>query len=85
MLDRTVDSALAALLLALSLSFHAFSAILSQLHPFVPPPLLSGPLRRASRSRFASLELQVGEEFAFERAIEAYEGVIDAASAQRRA
>lgn len=84
MFSRRLDSVLAALLLALLLPFQAFSTLLSKFSSCVCPFLARGPFRYARSRNPRPIELQAGEEFAFERAIEAYERVIDAVYAQVR-
>lgn len=85
MLARRVDFILAALLLALLLSLQIFFTLLSKSCFYVCSFLARKPIRDASSTNFRLRELHVGDEFSFEHAIEAYEGVIDAAYAQRRA
>ncbi len=85
MFSRRLDSVLAALLLALLLPFQAFSTILSEFRSYVFRFLARRPFRYARSRNPRPVELQDGEEFAFEHAIEAYERVIDAAYAQERA
>ncbi len=85
MLARLVNSVFAALLLAFLLLVQEFSTILSKFGAAVCEFLVHGPLRYHSPRNLQYLEHQAGEEFAFEHAIEAYERLIDAAYAQRRA
>lgn len=71
MFVRCFDAALAAFLIALSLPLLALRSILA----------------RRKRTQRAQIEIHAlqAEEFSFEHAVEAYEALIDATFAQRRA
>jgi lipopolysaccharide/colanic/teichoic acid biosynthesis glycosyltransferase len=81
--NRSVDNALAGLLLTLSLPLLAFYSILAQLDSVRPAFLRRFRVGRKF-SRLELLKLQFAEEFGFERAIEAYEELIDFTVAGRQ-
>jgi len=81
--DHCLDSALAALLLVFSLSLLVFSSILAKLKSVTRAILRRLCVGRRS-NRYELLKLQFSDEFDFERAIEAYEGLIDSTLANRR-
>ena len=82
MLKRRVVSVLAGLVFAVSLPVLAFQSILVQL-----ASALCAALRRIrmTRQRPAPRNLELAREFGFDRAIDAYEELIDATLAGRRA
>jgi hypothetical protein len=79
--DHCLDSALAALLLIFSLSLLVFSSIFAKLKS-VTRAILSRLCMGRNPNKL--LKLQFSDEFDFERAIEAYEGLIDSTLANRR-
>ena len=81
MLKRSVVSVLAALVLAVSLLVIAFLSVLANL----VSALRAAIRRMPSRHRHQSRNPQFAREFGFEHAIEAYEELIDATLAERRA
>ena len=84
MLDRCVNGAFAGLLLTFSLSLLAFYSILAELDSKVPALSRRSRMgRRRNHTEF--LKLQMVEQFSFERAIEAYEELIDSTLADRQA
>jgi len=81
-LKRSVVSVLAGLVFAVSLPVLAFQSILANLGP-----ALRAALRRMrmTRQRPEPRNLELAREFGFDRAIDAYEELIDATLAGRRA
>jgi len=81
-LKRSVVSVLAGLVFAVSLPVLAFQSILANLGS-----ALHAALRRMriSRKRHEPRNLEFARKFGFDRAIEAYEELIDATLAKRRA
>ena len=79
-----MDIALAGLVFSVSIPLLAFSVVLYKLDSeslsIFRPNFVRGRLRRGMQSK-----LQLAEEFEFERAIEAYEELIDSTYKQRRA
>jgi hypothetical protein len=83
-LNRCVNNALAGLLFTFSLPFLVFGAVLAGLESRSPAILRR--LRSFRKGgRLAFLKPQCAEEFGFERAIEAYEELIDSTLADRQA
>jgi hypothetical protein len=77
---RCLDSSLATLLIAFSISLLVFYSILAKLKSSAPTILCR--LRVYSRfSRYKLLEPESSKQFDFAHAIEAYEGLIDSAIA----
>lgn len=78
MFDRLLSAFAATLLLALLVAVFTVQSLLGRLR------FGAARLRRAKSIRIASLRKQLAGEFNFERAIEAYEELIDATCAEGR-
>jgi hypothetical protein len=78
LLDRCLDAVTAALLLVLCVPVFAWCSICAEVRSSVPA------LQRDKSPRTRNLQQQIAGEFNFERAIEAYEDLIDSTFAEER-